>query len=527
MTYKKKLLFYGENSLLNSGYGTYAYNLLHKLAASGRYEITEIAGFGDGADPRIKDLPWSYRPNTPQAHQTELMAQYQSRPSHAFGEFVMDGVCLDFRPDVVLSIRDIWFDNYVWLTPARKYFNHIQLAPVDSAPQQPSWITDFASCNAILTYSDYGLDVLKKEGQGNLPLIKSAFAGVDTNHFKPLNKEVCRRSLGIPEDAFVVGSAMRAQPRKLFADLLKTFTKFIETAPAPIAAKSYLVLHTKYPDISFDFNALLQEFGIGHRVFFSYVCDTCRAVHSSLFRGGKAICKACGQHAAVMPGIQNGINSQSLAYVFNAMDCYVQYANCEGFGMPMVEAAACAVPVLAVDYSAMSDICRKVGGIPIRTQGMFRDIGVGADRAYPDNDDFLAKLLAFARLPKELRLKYENLALSGVQEFFTWDKVAATWIETIDSLEPKNLWDSPPNIHELPTAIPDGMTHAEFVKWGFEAVAGRPDLTRNSFYSRFIKDLENGYSPDGQICDRNKIMSQFAYLGETKNAFERERCQLK
>ena len=42
-------------------------------------------------------------------------------------------------------------------------------------------------------------------------------------------------------------------------------------------------------------------------------------------------------------------------------DVYVQTAGAEGFGMPILDAMACGTPVVAPDYSAMSEQVRDVG----------------------------------------------------------------------------------------------------------------------------------------------------------------------
>jgi glycosyltransferase involved in cell wall biosynthesis len=43
--------------------------------------------------------------------------------------------------------------------------------------------------------------------------------------------------------------------------------------------------------------------------------------------------------------------------VYSAVDCLVNPALGEGFGMPIIEAQACGVPVVLADNTAMSDLC--------------------------------------------------------------------------------------------------------------------------------------------------------------------------
>jgi len=518
----KKILFYGEGSLLTTGYGVYARNLLTHLHKTGKYEVAEIGGFVRTDDPRIKEFPWRVFPNCPA--DPALQEQFHARPTNQWGEFVCDGVCLQYKPDIVLSIRDWWNDEYLLLSPARPYFNFIHMAQVDSAPQRPQWLHSFAQIDKVLTYTDWGLDVLRKEGQGNINLIKAAGSGVDIEHFKQQNKSACRDALCIEDDRFIILTVMRNQTRKLFPDLFKTFRQFLEQAPSPIAAKSYLYVHSRQPDISWNFNELIQEHGIGHRTLFSYVCHACRAVFSSLYRGTRCTCTACGQEKAEMPGVLNGVSPNVLSLIYNSADAYVQYSVSEGFGMSMPEAAACGVPVFAVDYSAMTDVVRKLNGFPIRVERMFREQNVGADRAYPNNQDLLNKLVWYSRLPTEMRLKYQNLAKKGVADHYTWEKVSSVWEEVIDATG-YGYWDRPMNIHAIPNTPPPNCSNEDFIRWGFEQVASRPNLIRTRFFDEMLSDLNNGFCESNkQPFDREKAFAILAGWGEMKNNFEKQRC---
>ena len=67
-----------------------------------------------------------------------------------------------------------------------------------------------------------------------------------------------------------------------------------------------------------------------------------------------------------MSNVHNGVSNEYLSDIVNCFDVYLQYANSEGFGLPQVAAAACGVPVMSIDYSAMSSVVRKLGGTPLK-----------------------------------------------------------------------------------------------------------------------------------------------------------------
>ena len=62
------------------------------------------------------------------------------------------------------------------------------------------------------------------------------------------DKAAHRIEMGLQPDWFIVGTVMRNQKRKLFFELMKSFRLFLDRAPPEIAAKSYLYLHTSYPE---------------------------------------------------------------------------------------------------------------------------------------------------------------------------------------------------------------------------------------------------------------------------------------
>ena len=55
--YKKRILFVGEASNLNTGFSTYYGELIPRLAATGKYEIAEFGSYVADGDPRVEEDP--------------------------------------------------------------------------------------------------------------------------------------------------------------------------------------------------------------------------------------------------------------------------------------------------------------------------------------------------------------------------------------------------------------------------------------------------------------------------------------
>ena len=88
---------------------------------------------------------------------------------------------------------------------------------------------------------------------------------------------------------------------------------------------------------------------------------------------------------ATLSNVKNGASYEDLSNIINLFDLYVQYANCEGFGLPQVEAAACGIPVVSTDYSAMESVIRKLEGFPVKPKDLYKELETGCLRAVQDN----------------------------------------------------------------------------------------------------------------------------------------------
>ena len=126
-----------------------------------------------------------------------------------------------------------------------------------------------------------------------------------------------------------------------------------------------LYCHTSYPDMGCDIPELLQQYNLSSKVLFTYVCTETKQPFASVFRGAKAESPYTKKLTSVLANVKQGLTYEQLAEIMNTFDVYVQYANSEGFGLPQVEAAACGIPVMSVDYSAMESVIRQLGGTPL------------------------------------------------------------------------------------------------------------------------------------------------------------------
>jgi glycosyltransferase involved in cell wall biosynthesis len=408
----------------------------------------------------------------------------------------------------------------------------------DSAPSNVEWLQKFIDADSAMVYSEWAIDILKKETGGRMNIISAASPGVDLDVFKPTsNLQQSRLHLGLPQDANIVGTTMRNQKRKLFPDLFIAFREYLERCTRvgriDLVKNTYLYCHTSYPDVGWRIPQLLKENNISHKVFFTYVCKQCGKFFCTKFQDVRTVCKHCGSPSAVFPSTNQGLSEEELANVYQCMDLYIQYAVCEGAGMPQQEATACGVPIMSVNYSAMADTVRITEGIPLPPLKLIRDVDVNANRATPDNTDCADQLYKFFTRPIAMRKRMGHQARQKTEEYFNWDRIAKVWADHFDSIELTGVqgkWDQPPTIHKLPQQMPhnhEKVTNREFVQWLTTHVLHDPDEMYTYRGMKMLQELHWGARRVGNQMvpfTREQLFQQLLNHMANKNQYEQARC---
>jgi glycosyltransferase involved in cell wall biosynthesis len=484
---KLRILWLGEASFLSTGYAVYTHEILKRLHATGKYDIAELASYGHWNDDKRFEIPWRYYGNLPDTHDDD--AAYHSSILNEFGQWKFEETCLDWKPDIVCDPRDWWMSEYVERSPFRDMFKWAIMPTVDSIPQQEQWLATFMDADAVFNYCEFGRDYLEETLGSQVNLCGLAPPAANTDFYYPMDKGKVRDSLGMDRDTIIIGTVMRNMKRKLYPNLIDSFRRFVDENPE-ISKKVYLYIHCSYPDSGWDIPKLIREAGIGHKVMFTYLCAKCKHVFPSFFQDSLQPCPNCGGATAGLPNQRVGCSTEDMGRIINSFDLYVQYSICEGFGMPQVEAAMCGVPVMAVDYSAMSSVMQNLGGIPINVERLQREPDSHAFRAFPDDEHLIEEWVKFVQQPETLRNTKGRKMYLKCKSTYSYDNSAAQWEKYFDSVEPQDLWDTvPPRLHKPDFNIPDGLTNEQFTRWIIGNVWGRPDKMDSFTALRLMRDL--------------------------------------
>jgi len=549
---KRRILFVGEASYLATGFSTYWNEVLKRLHETGEFEIAEFGSYGKDNDPQIHSVPWKFYPVQPDPRDKEAVRVFMANRTNQFGELRFDRVCLDFKPDIVCAIRDWWMDEFILRSPFRDKFHLCWMPTIDGIPQKQSWLDSYSFCDTILTYSKWGFDVLEKNGRSNTNLIAVASPGADVDVFKPVeDKREHKTKIGIDPESIIVGTVMRNQKRKLYVDLIEDFSKWVYKAKSKghieLAKKTFLYLHTSYPDQGWDIGAAIKEFKMGNKVLMTYLCAKCQVAFPSFFKGEITHCTACGNMTARPPSASHSCSRKVLADIMNVFDLYVQYSICEGWGMPISEAQSCGIPTMAIRYSAMEDHLKNPTSIPIEVGKFFREgvLDTEQKRALPNSQDFIDKLNNFVKLSTEkkeaLSKQTRQYVMEKVDTYGTddklprssWERTTEIWrniLKECSIKETENTWLNPNTDVHKPnlTDLNKPMNNTVFARWVIREIWGKPDMEHTYFAGQWIKALNVGYLLNGAQTipmDRQKMIDHFVKLIRDKNAAEKFRVK--
>lgn len=561
-------MFVGEASFLNTGFSTYYRELLPRLAATGKYEIAELGSYAQQNDPRVQEFiagRWKFYGVMPSTEQENQIFQQpcphprtRGQNTNQFGEYKFAHAVADFKPDIVIDIRDWWMIEFQERNMFRPWFKWIVMPTVDAEPQAEEWIKTYENADMVLAYSDYGVHTLRRQSQlkpnGRRAIRvfpKAMRPGVDLSVFKPLDRAETRKEWNLG-DYPIIGTVMRNQSRKLYPDLIDGFARMkIKYKDSLPVQKAVLLIHSSWPDNvhSYDYPRHVMRLesydwmayhckDIRGSILQSMYCHTCKepSVTFAMNLWNKPIqngriklpCPRCGAIDASPPNTSVGFSREELARLYNLMDLYVQCSICEGDGMPIQEAKACGVPTLATDYTAMREkgrfpdyphfkelgyteenyTCHK-GGDVINVGRYFYEPETSCKRAHPDIEDLADKMFDMIADQEQLSILSEEARVCA-ETNYDWNTMWKQWEYVLDNVKPldrSQTWDSPiAEIDEIkPLAIPAGLNDEQYVGWLYLNILQYPSVDIEGAKS-WVLHLQQGVT-------REQLMQQFVAIG--------------
>jgi glycosyltransferase involved in cell wall biosynthesis len=243
---------------------------------------------------------------------------------------------------VVVTMVDPWGMN----PDVMKHAAWFPFSPIDTQPVSPRNLKALSSCVRPIALSRYGLDELRTAGMNPLYLPH----GYDGAIWKPSNRNSAREALGIPPHVFFaafVGVNDSLPSRKGLDTLLFAWHIFCQEHDDCL-----LYLHT-------DPQGNIPERGEHGGIDVDAILTGLRMANDSRIK-----------LVDVFRYRTFSIPSSELALIANAADVLVLPGQGEGFGVPIIEFAACGTPAIVTNFGAMAELAGQMGGqmIPFEPQ---------------------------------------------------------------------------------------------------------------------------------------------------------------
>lgn len=326
---------------------------------------------------------------------------------HQAGADVVPQYIKRYRVDVIVALWDCFVLGY---------FKDIEIprimyAPIDS--EITSTMKEHLSyCDHNVAMSMYGYRHLLKAGFS--PRRVSFIPhGVDTKVYRPADpgeKKRLRSYFGLPEGSVV---------------LLTVAANYGERKQIPLLMHELARFKNEHPDIN----------------FIAYIFTNARSSSPygyDLVRLRKDLGAESFIKFPEYDPIYESWGERELADLYRASDIYVSLSFAEGFGLPILEAMACGLPVICVNTSSMTELVgeNEERGWLVKTIPSYRfyPVWIPTLQSYslPDPDHFREVL--HEAITNEEERSWRGFRGAMHARHLDWDGVAKKWVALLDRI---------------------------------------------------------------------------------------------
>ena len=356
-----------------TGFGRIANETFRRLFQR-KHQVMGASIYWDGMHPH--DLPFWVFPLAGK----DLWAYFSS-------------LVIEHQPEVVVIIQDFPYSQQFYHSTRSDFskFKFVVVTPIDGTPIHPEWLSMVDVADANLVISRFGVEAMRKSGK-NVGLLHP---GVDSNEFYPVDKKELRKKAGIPEDAFVLGTMGVNQGRKAFEFMPQIFLEFAREKPDAW----YFLDCDKHGPAGWNLPSLFKEIVNHHGL------------------NPKLLDRIIFKEDVLKLGLTE------LRDRYNLLDVHMVISHREGFGLPLLEAQACGVCSMALDWCSGTEICGDDKGILVKPLAQkyprFGSWGNAIDKD-PNVEDALEKLNEVYYNRTRLNFLAKNGYEWAIQQ--TWDK---------------------------------------------------------------------------------------------------------
>lgn len=471
---KLKVLFQTDSPLAKTGFGRNAKALLSYLYRTGKYDISQYCCSTAWSDPNLKRVPWEAFGVLPddKAELNQISQNPQINRTLGYGEYNIDKAVKRVKPDVVISVQDIWGIDFTLNKPWFDKTHNVYWTTLDSLPIIPSAENAAKKIKNFWVWSNFAEKDMNKRGFNN---VKTMHGCIEAKDFKklPLNKRQELRHINeIPQDAFIVGFVFRNQLRKSVPNLIEGFAEFQKQNPK---SNSKLLLHTSWQE-GWNIHRLADQYGVNKSdILTTHVCNKCTSYEVREYKGEKAPCKFCGgKDTMVTTGVGLGVSEEQLCEVYNLMDAYCHPFTSGGQEIPIQEAKLCELVTLVTNYSCGEEMCEEdAASLPLDWD-KYTEHGTEFIKASTKPFSIAKNLSKVFKMKPESRSKMGQQARQWVLDHFSTEAVGKQFEEFLDALEPIEYdFDAPPVKQDPDFVVPNIEDNREWLLCMYENILKR------------------------------------------------------
>lgn len=331
-----RILFVSNAPWAATGYGTQTKLILPVLRDLG-CDVALLAYYGlDGGMVHYDGIPVYSGGMTP------------------FGNDVMRGHAKRFGADVVLSLMDVWVQEKWGLRAQAEGWLFVPWLPIDHETAPQVVLDQLEGAHEALAFSRFGEDRLRQAGVLNVRTIPLA---VDTKLYQPGDQASARRSLKLPLDRFIIGMVAQNNThpsRKCIPEQVLAFSRFKRTCPDAL-----LYLHMLDSEVNGGVNLRKLLASVGLRMEEDVIITS-------------------------PYDIVTGWPEEAMVQLYQSLDVLTAASVGEGFGLPIVEAQACGVPVVTSSNTTGPEL--TFAGYTVQTMHPYWT-PLGAWTSFPNVDE--------------------------------------------------------------------------------------------------------------------------------------------
>ena len=338
----KKIVVITDMDSNGSGYRTLCVPILEGLAKMG-YRI-KVSGFNYHGEEH--DFPFSIIP-AGSFHDAHAVA---NNLSYVWKDFPDDsGV------DVFIVAMDIPYQNFFFTKLQNLKRKYIAITPMENGPLVMSWAATLINMDAVFFISELGKVEAQKAGVSKADHLKVGIDTVSWHPPTPDERKVLRDGLGLPQDAFVIFTSADNQERKNLWAAMEAVKRLKEGFDRPIR---HMLLTRKETGVGWKLDDLTLTLGTSKE--------------TQIYN--------------------RGLPQKDLWALYAAADVFLLTSKAEGFGLPVLEAMACGLPVVATDTGALHELLEDNRGFLVPPEYTFYDVWGNSRRDMIDID-YCAKIL--------------------------------------------------------------------------------------------------------------------------------------